>query len=148
MRYQSSSILMPLPRALGRFNARVTNPVLGPMVSVLPGFGRVEHRGRRTGRVYRTPVLAFQHGDRMTFAATYGPETDWIRNIVAAGGGTFVRGRQRWILSEPRLYHDAGRRAVPWPVRPVLRVIAAADFLEVRARPARPPGATDERPVP
>jgi len=139
MRYQSPPILMPLPRALGRFNARVTNPVLGPVLTALPGYGFVEHRGRRSGRRYRTPVLAFRDGDRLTFAATYGPDADWVRNLLAAGGGTFERRGRRWTLSEPRLYRDPRRRAVPWPVRLVLRLIAAADFVEVRAQPSRGP---------
>jgi deazaflavin-dependent oxidoreductase (nitroreductase family) len=124
---------MPLPLALGRFNARITNRVLGPVVTRMPGFGYVEHRGRRSGRGYRTPVLAFRHGDRMTFAATYGTDADWVQNLIAAGGGTFAQRRGRWTLSAPRLYHDLTRSAVPWPVRVVLRLLDAADFLEVRA---------------
>jgi deazaflavin-dependent oxidoreductase (nitroreductase family) len=126
---------MPLPLALGRFNARVTNRVLGPVVTRLPGFGYVEHRGRRSGRPYRTPVLAFRHGDRLTFAATYGTQADWVQNVVAAGGATFAERGRRWSLSAPCLYHDPARRAVPWLVAVVLRLIGAADFLEVTAKP-------------
>ena len=47
---------MPLPRALGRFNVRVTNRILGPIVTRLPWFGWLEHVGRRSGRAYRTPI--------------------------------------------------------------------------------------------
>ena len=123
---------MPLPRSLGRLNARVTNRLLEPVVRRLPGFGVIEHRGRRSGRMYRTPVLAFRRGDRLTFAATYGLDSDWVRNVIA-GGGTFERSGRRWRLSEPRVYRDPSRRAVPWFVRPVLALLRAADFLEVRA---------------
>jgi len=123
---------MPLPRSLGRLNARVTNRLLEPVVRHLPGFGVIEHRGRRSGRMYRTPVLAFRRGDRLTFAATYGPDSDWVRNVIA-GDGTFEQSGRRWRLSEPRPYRDPSGRAVPWFVRPVLALLRAADFLEVRA---------------
>lgn len=126
---------MPLPRSLGRFNARVTNPLLGPLLRHVPGYGYVEHRGRRSGRTYRTPVLSFRDGDRLTFAATYGPRTEWVRNVLAAGGGTFLQSDRRWRLIEPRLYHDPRRLAVPWFIRPALRLLGAADFLEVRVPP-------------
>ena len=127
---------MPLPRTLGRFNARVTNRLLEPVVRHLPGFGVIEHRGRRSGRLYRTPVLAFRNGDRLTFAITYGPSSDWVRNVVAGGGAIFERPGRRWRLTEPRVYVDPGRRAVPWLVRPVLALLRAAEFLEVRAAEA------------
>jgi deazaflavin-dependent oxidoreductase (nitroreductase family) len=131
---------MPLPRALGRFNVRVTNPVLGRVVQRLPGFGHLEHLGRRTGRRHRTPVLAFRHDDRITIAATYGADSDWVRNVVAAGGGWFVRGHRRWRLTEPRVYRDPRRRGVPWFVRVPLSLIRAADFFEARIAPDRDTG--------
>jgi len=48
--------------------------------------GLVVHRGRRSGRVYDTPVLVFPADDGYVIALTYGPDTDWIRNVLAAGG--------------------------------------------------------------
>jgi hypothetical protein len=44
------------------FNSRVTNRVTRPLVCWLPGFGVVEHAGRRLGRRYRTPVNVFRAG--------------------------------------------------------------------------------------
>ena len=38
---------MPLPKALARFNLKVTNPVLGHVAGRLPGFAIVTHVGRR-----------------------------------------------------------------------------------------------------
>ena len=50
---------MALPRGLAAFNRRVTNHVTRPFAGRLPGFGIVVHRGRRSGREYRSPVNAF-----------------------------------------------------------------------------------------
>jgi deazaflavin-dependent oxidoreductase (nitroreductase family) len=120
---------VPLPRSLGRLNRRATNRVLGPIVAWLPGFGLLEHRGRRTGTRHATPVLGFRRGDRIVFAATYGPASDWVANVLAAGGATFLSRRRRIVLTDPRLVHDPSRRLVPRVVRPGLRLLRAADFV-------------------
>ena len=94
---------MPLPRQLGRINRRVTNPILWPIVARLPrsGFGRVVHVGRRTGRVYRTPMLGFRHGDGLVFALTYGQRTQWVQNVIAAGACTSRRAARHATSSNP-----------------------------------------------
>jgi hypothetical protein len=89
-------------------------------------------------------MLAFQRGDLVTFALTYGPDADWVRNVIAAGACRFESGPRILELREPRLYRDPGRRAVPRSVRVVLRAIRVADFLEARLeteerRPSAPP---------
>ena len=76
---------MALPRAVGRFNKVVTNKLLVHLAGHGP-FVELEHVGRRTGRAHRVPLMAFRSGDRVTFALTYGPDTDWLRNARAASG--------------------------------------------------------------
>jgi deazaflavin-dependent oxidoreductase (nitroreductase family) len=76
---------MPLPKRLARFNLHVTNRVLGPFARRLPGFAVVAHVGRRSGRVRHTPVNLFRDGDRYVIALTYGADSQWVRNVLAAG---------------------------------------------------------------
>ena len=123
---------MPIPRRIARFNRRVTNPILGPIVVRLPGFGILVHRGRRSGREYRTPVLSFRSASGRVFALTYGTETDWVRNVLAAGSCDLVTGGRAIHLVEPRLFHDPTHHAVPWFVRLGLAMLRADDFLELR----------------
>ncbi len=134
---------MPLPKALARFNVRATNRVLRPFVRRLPGFALVRHVGRRTGIERETPLLLFRRGDRVVIAMTYGPDTEWARNILAAGGAVAITRRGRVRLSEPRLVHDPSRRLVPWPVRLPLRLLRAADFLVVCGSPLTAASAGD-----
>ncbi len=126
---------MPLPRALGRFNRRVTNRILGPIVARLPWFGILDHVGRRSGRAYRTPVMLFGSGARRVIAMTYGPDTDWARNVVAAGGATVAQRGRILRLASPSIVHDPGRSLVPPPIRLALRLIGAADFMVVTVVP-------------
>lgn len=125
---------MPLPfaRRVAAFNKRVTNPILGPIVWYLPRFGRVEHRGRRTGRQHVAPMMAFpsEGGRRLTFALTYGPEAEWVRNTLAAGTAGFdSRWTGRVRLVDPVVVHDPERRAMPWLVRHALGLMHVDDFL-------------------
>jgi len=126
---------MPLPfaRQIAAFNRRVTNPILGPIVWYLPRFGRIEHVGRRSGRRFVAPMLAFPSRDRrrLTFALTYGPDAGWVRNALVAGQVVFEsRWSGRLRLVEPRLIHDPRRRAMPWLVRRGLGLMQVNDFLE------------------
>lgn len=108
---------MPLPRRLARFNRTATNRLTGRVAGKLPGFAIVIHRGRRSGKEYRTPVNAFRTPDGYRIALTYGPDSDWTRNVRAAGGcDLIVRGR-RVTLRDPQLITDPANAWVPLPVR-------------------------------
>jgi deazaflavin-dependent oxidoreductase (nitroreductase family) len=123
---------MPAPRWLARFNRGVANRVLGRLATRLPGFGVVVHTGRKTQRRYRTPVNVFPRAGGYIIALTYGPEAQWVRNVLASGGCALeTRGRTR-LLAQPRLFHDERRRCVPAAVRVVLGLLGVADFLELR----------------
>lgn len=129
---------MPLPKRLARFNLHVTNRALGPVARRLPGFAVVLHVGRRSGRVYRTPVNLFRDHDRYVIALTYGADSQWVRNVLAAGEvDVETRGRQVHLV-EPELIHDAQRSRVPPPVRPILGLVKVDDFMLLRRARADP----------
>jgi deazaflavin-dependent oxidoreductase (nitroreductase family) len=120
---------MPLPRPVARFNRHVTNRLLGPLAPYLPGFGVIIHVGRKSHRVYRTPVNIFRRPGGYVIALTYGPDSDWVHNVLAKGGAILETRGRTLRLTRPRLVHDETRRAVP----PILRLVGAlghvADFL-------------------
>jgi deazaflavin-dependent oxidoreductase (nitroreductase family) len=122
---------MVLPTRLTRFNRVVTNRITGPFVSWLPGFGVVVHTGRRSGQTYRTPVNVFREPNGYVIALTYGPEVDWVKNLVAANGCTIITRRREHVLSDPRIVRDETRAAVPLVVRQVLRLTDVSDFLHL-----------------
>ena len=54
-----------------------------------PGFegaAQLHHVGRRSGRPYVTPVGARLAGDTFVIPLTFGNQSDWVRNVSAAGG--------------------------------------------------------------
>jgi deazaflavin-dependent oxidoreductase (nitroreductase family) len=120
---------MPLPMSLARFNRRVTNRVARTFAGRVPGFGIIEHRGRTSGRTYQTPISVFRRPAGYAIALTYGPEAQWVQNVLAAGGATLEAGGRRQQLRNPRVVRDVRRRFVPPPVRAVLRLVNADAFL-------------------
>ena len=122
---------MPIPRVVGQWNKAGLNKVTRRIAPWLPGLGVVVHHGRRSGRVYQTPVNVFRAKDGYVLALTYGPDTDWVKNVLAAGGCE-LRTRGRVVqVTAPRLYHDEARRGIRPVERQVLRAIGVADFLSL-----------------
>jgi deazaflavin-dependent oxidoreductase (nitroreductase family) len=130
---------MPIPRRVARFNRHVTNRVTGHIAGWMPGFAIVTHVGRRSGRRYRTPVNVFPHGERYVFALTYGAETDWVRNVLAAGGCTIETGRRTIELRDPQLFTDPSRPDITIPARWILGLIRVDEFLAL-THASRSPG--------
>jgi deazaflavin-dependent oxidoreductase (nitroreductase family) len=52
----------------------------------LPGFGIVTHVGRKSRKVYRTPVNVFRAPEGFLIALTCGRESEWVKNVLMAGG--------------------------------------------------------------
>jgi deazaflavin-dependent oxidoreductase (nitroreductase family) len=127
---------MPIPRIVRQWNKAGLNRVTRHIAPWMPGFGVVIHRGRRSGRLYQTPVSVFVTEDGYLFALTYGPDTDWVKNVLAAGGCELRTHGRAIKLSSPRLYHDESRRDIRTLERQVLRIIGVADFLSVKSVPA------------
>jgi deazaflavin-dependent oxidoreductase (nitroreductase family) len=50
----------------------------------------IRHRGRRTGRLYETPVGVVPMDDNFLVMLPYGSNTQWLRNVLAAGEATLV----------------------------------------------------------
>jgi deazaflavin-dependent oxidoreductase (nitroreductase family) len=123
---------MPLPKRLARFNRHVTNRVAGPVARRLPGFAIVWHVGRRSGRVYRTPVNLYRDGDRYVIALTYGSDSQWVRNVLAAGWVDIETRGRRVHLAAPEIVRDAQRSLVPEAIRPILRLARVSDFMLLR----------------
>lgn len=118
-------------RWVAAFNLAVTNRITSPFATRLPGFGIITHRGRKSGRFYRTPVNVFEAADGFLVALTYGQDSQWVRNVLAAGGCQLETRRVLYQLSAPTIVHDPSRARFPVPVRVVLWIIGANDFMQL-----------------
>jgi deazaflavin-dependent oxidoreductase (nitroreductase family) len=118
---------------LARFNRRLFNPVVRT-VAGRRGFpvAVVVHRGRRSGRRYRTPVFAFGVDGGYAVALFYGADSDWARNVLAAGSCTLERGGRQVRLTDPRMLDvGEGSTLVPIWMRPGLRLLRVTRVLRL-----------------
>lgn len=98
---------MRVPRAVAQFNRRVTNPVARSITPWLPCLGTLEHVGRRSGRHYQTPLLVFKTQDGFVILIGYGPQTDWLKNVLAGGPTVLHKRGKALALASPRIVSKA-----------------------------------------
>jgi deazaflavin-dependent oxidoreductase (nitroreductase family) len=94
---------MRLPQRLAEFNRYVTNPIQRLWAGWLPSMGIIAHVGRRSGKQYRTPVNVFTTDDGLAILLTYGPNRDWVKNLIAAGGGQIKHYGKTVKYANPRV---------------------------------------------
>jgi deazaflavin-dependent oxidoreductase (nitroreductase family) len=129
-----------------RINRAFTNPLMRPLAARLPPLALVHHVGRKSGRRYRTPVLAFPTDEGFVMPLPYGIDTDWCQNwMKAAEGAVETRGR-RTAVANPRIVSaDEALPLLPAILRPGLGLLALPGFLVVERRVVRRPQARRRR---
>ena len=124
---------MPASRSIARFNRRFTNKLTLRVAGYLPGFAIVNHLGRKSGRAYRTPVNAFRTDDGYIVALTYGAQSDWVKNVLTAGSCELQTRGRRVRLTNPRIEIDKSKSWAPLPVRLILDLIDAPQYIRLSA---------------
>jgi hypothetical protein len=75
----------------------------------------VRHVGRTSGREYQNPVSAYPLGDGFVIPVLYGTQSQWVRNVMAAGRFTLRTKGRDYPLERPELISPPRR----WPpIRP------------------------------
>jgi deazaflavin-dependent oxidoreductase (nitroreductase family) len=121
---------MQVPRFMRRVNRAFTNRLMAPLAGVLPPLAIVHHVGRKSGRSFRTPILAFPVAGGTLTPLPYGTDTDWVLNLLAAGGGEIVALGRRSEVENPRVVDaEEAADAVPEALKPLLRRLPLPGFL-------------------
>ena len=67
----------------------------------------VRHVGRTSGRAYQNPVSAYPLGDGFVIPVLYGTQSQWVRNVMAAGHFTLRTKGRDYRLERPELISPA-----------------------------------------
>jgi deazaflavin-dependent oxidoreductase (nitroreductase family) len=67
------------------------------------GTAVVRHTGRRSGRIYETPVGAVPTDDGFVIALPYGTNTDWLKNVLSSGSATVILRGREYQVDEPEV---------------------------------------------
>ena len=121
-------------RWLAKINIAFTNRITRLFAGWLPGFGILTHAGRKSGKVYRTPVNVFRAANGFIVALTYSSQSEWVKNVLTAGGCELRTRGKKYQLSALKVVRDPSRRRFPVPVRIVLRIVGADEYMELSIR--------------
>ena len=118
---------------------RLLNPTIRRIAgrSGVPLLAVVSHRGRRSGRMYSTPIGAGSTGDAFLIPLTFGSTSDWCRNVLAAGGCTVRWNGHEYAADDARVVDDVSAveelNAAFGPLtRIFLRAQGTREFLRLR----------------
>jgi len=118
-------------RWLAKINIAFTNRITSLFAGGLPGFGILTHVGRQSGKVHRIPVNVFRGSNGFIIALTYSSQSEWVKNVLAAGGCELKTRRKTYQLFAPKVVRDPTRRRFPIPVRIALRIVGADEYMEL-----------------
>jgi deazaflavin-dependent oxidoreductase (nitroreductase family) len=95
-------------------------------------FAVLTHRGRKTGKTYRIPIIAEPEDRGFVIALTYGRKTDWLANVFSAGGCSLRWKDREYLLTRPEYVdRETGLRAFPPLFRGGLRLLGIRDFIRL-----------------
>ena len=136
--------------SLERQAYRALNTVVRP--SIQRGFGSpcvtpwglvvLEHTGRRTGRQYRSPLLAMRVGRQVVVTTYRSKRSHWIQNLESQPRThLWMNGERRpvhaHVMSSKRSVEPDGiADRVARPLRPAIRAMLAAGFAVSVLEPA------------
>ena len=121
---------MPFPRTIAIINKHITNRFFILFAAWIPPFALVEHLGRKSGNLYRTPILAFPITEGFVFALTYGRNVDWVKNLLVRNFGVlWYNGTRVPIHDFSFACYDEMKEVFPVLVRYFLNLIEVYDCL-------------------
>jgi len=99
-------------------------------------FAVLTHQGRKTGRMYRIPIIAEPVEKGFVIALTYGKKVDWYANVLARGGCSLKWKNKDYALVNPVFIEkETGLNAFPGILRPALRTAGIQFFLRLSRQP-------------
>jgi deazaflavin-dependent oxidoreductase (nitroreductase family) len=88
---------------------KVFNKLVLPFAGtrLVPLYGVLEHRGRKSGKVFHTPVVVRPTADGFIVPMPWGMTTDWYRNVLAAGECEIRWKGKTYALHQPQVLDRA-----------------------------------------
>ena len=126
----------PIARVFGPL-ARFFNPLAVRLAGsrYVPLWAVIRHRGRRSGRLYATPVAIAHTADALIVPLPFGADADWCRNVLAAGGCVVRwKGHEHQTI-EPEIIEDSALPAFATWERSALSALGIKRFLRLRFAP-------------
>lgn len=119
---------MPVKPWVARVNKKVFNKIAlkRDMYPVLT------HIGRSSGKTYRVPLDAFAVDGGYMFILMYSSNSDWVKNVLAAGTARLTIDGDEIALDSPRLVEeDVAWQQMPANLKPPPKFLHVTEFLKM-----------------
>ena len=118
-------------------NKHVTNKILIHISGNKFGhFTILSHVGRKSGKLYRIPIIAEPIKNGFVIALTYGKKVDWYENVMGKGSCSLNWKNKEYILINPVFIDkEIGVTAFPAIFRLVLRKMGIQYYLRLVFQP-------------
>jgi len=119
------------------FNKHITNKALIHICGREFGhFAILSHTGRKSGRLYQTPIIAEPIENGFVIALTYGKKVDWYANVKAKGSCSLYWKKKDYQLVNPELINkEIGLKAFPVIIRSALKIVGIEYYLKLEIQP-------------
>lgn len=119
---------MPVPKWVAQVNKRLFNKIerkrgKRPVIT---------HVGRVSGKTYHTPLDAHRTDDGFIFILMYGSDSDWVRNVLAAGTARLQAGGEEFELVSPRVItKETAWEQMPTKAKPPPGFLKVTEYLRM-----------------
>ena len=99
-------------------------------------FAILTHTGRKSGKLYRIPIMVEPIEGGFAFALTYGKQVDWYKNVSASGSCSIHWKNKDYHLVKPEFIDkETGLLAFPGIFRSGLKLMGIQYFLKLEVQP-------------
>jgi deazaflavin-dependent oxidoreductase (nitroreductase family) len=130
--------LGPRTRSAIRFAAWLINPLILLVAGRrwMPVLGVLRHLGRKSGRLYSTPLGMRPLGDTFVMPRTFGENAAWYLNVRSAGWCVVkYKGRDYTLIDPQVIDYAAAAAAFPRYERLQFRLVGINEYLRLRQAP-------------
>ncbi len=124
----------PAAKAPARL-VKLTSPVARQLAGRrwFPLWAVLRHRGRRSGHEYAIPVAVLVTPRTFVIGLPWGPQTNWARNVLAAGGCVIRWKARDYQLTGPRLVGpEVALEAATGLQRHIIQRVGFRHFLQLQ----------------
>src|SRR5215469_9684122 len=123
------------PRKPPSFLIKASNPLMRQLAGRrwFPAWAQLRHRGRRSGKDYLIPVAVLVKPDAFVISLPWGPQTNWVQNVLAANGCTITWKGRDYDVTDPQLVdRTVALGAANALQRAIINRIAFPGFLQLK----------------
>jgi deazaflavin-dependent oxidoreductase (nitroreductase family) len=129
--FSATISIMKIVDVILTLNKYVGNPLFMHIAGKTnTSFAVITHIGRKSGKLFKTPIIVRRVDEGFVAALTYGPTVNWYQNIVKAQHCIVLWHNKQYTSNKiESISTEKGLAAFPFPFNIVLKKRGTKDFI-------------------